>query len=435
MFKKVNGQLIGVPLMAPEGVGGAGGGTGSAAPELLKEIKSATDQLSKALEKQSEEIKQHGQTTDKTANQIKELEGNYEKLQKDLEAAKNSMNEMAVKFNRPGFGGAPEQVKTFGQQFTESEAYKSALTGNPTDMRTGLVNVKGGFFPAGQKDLTSATGALAGNAGHLVRAERMAGVITPLTQRLTIRDLLNASGTEANAIEYVEVTAVTNNAAPRAEGALAAQSELTFAVKQTAVKTISHYMVATNNILADAPELQNLIDTQLLAGLAIKEEQQLLYGDGTGENLTGFMVNTGTQDLGIMGATKNRLEHIRSALTKVRLAQLEATGIVLHPEDWEAIEMAKGSDGHYIWVSVNDGGIQRLFRVPVVDTTAIVKGEFLAGAFGQGAQLRDRQQAGIRIGEPNDFFLRGKKAVMAEERLALVNYRPQSFVKGSFATA
>lgn len=388
--------------------------------QISQEIKNVETQLISKLNEQEGQIKQFGTTNDSTVNNIKELEGKLEAFQTDL-------NDLMVKANRGQAQGGAQERKTAGQLFTESDQYKHAIQSNPHAPSTGLVDIKS-FH---KKELTS--GATSG--GALIVPERMPGVVTDPQRRMVIRDLLNARGTAANSIEYVEMTGFTNAAAPRAEGALAAESNITFDTKQTPVKTISHYVVATNNILADAGELQNIIDTQLLYGLDLEEESQLLYGDGTGENLTGLMVQSGVQNLGIKGTTKNYIEHLRTAFTKVRLAEMAATGLVLHPEDWETIEMAKGSDGHYIWVSVNDGGVQRLFRVPVVDTTAIVKGEFLTGAFGMGAQLRDREQAGIRIGEPNDFFLRGKKAVMAEERLALVTYRPEAFVKGTFAEA
>jgi HK97 family phage major capsid protein len=431
MFTKVGGKLVGVnPMFGPDGgAGGAGSAGGAAAGGEIKqlvgqintEIKNIETQLIKRLDEQQQQINQKGTTDDKTVNQIKELEGKLDLFQKDL-------NELVVKSNRGGGQGGAQERKTAGELFTGSDAYKAALQSNPSAPQTGLVDVKG-FFPSGRKELTSG----ANSGGELVIADRMPGIVTDPMQRMTIRNLLNTRPTTSNAIEYVEMTGFTNNAAPRAEGALAAESNLTFATKQTAVKTISHYVVATNNILADAGELQNVIDTQLLYGLQLEEESQILYGDGLGENLTGLMVQSGVQDLGYRGTVKNYIEHLRTAFTKVRLAEMAATGLVLNPEDWETIEMAKGSDGHYLWISINDGGVQRLFRVPVVDTTAMAVGEFLTGAFGMGAQLRDREQAGIRIGEPNDFFLRGKKAVMAEERLALVTYRPEAFVKGKFA--
>jgi HK97 family phage major capsid protein len=58
------------------------------------------------------------------------------------------------------------------------------------------------------------------------------------------------------------------------------------------------------------------------------------------------------------------------------------------------------------------------------------------GAFGLGAQLWDREQANIRVSEHHaDYFARNMLAILAEERLAITTYRPESFVKGVFTAA
>jgi HK97 family phage major capsid protein len=74
--------------------------------------------------------------------------------------------------------------------------------------------------------------------------------------------------------------------------------------------------------------------------------------------------------------------------------------------------------------------------VPVVQSTGLTEGAFLVGAFGLGAQLWDREQANIRVSEHHaDYFARNMLAILAEERLAITTYRPESFVKGVFTAA
>src|SRR5690606_32176801 len=108
-------------------------------------------------------------------------------------------------------------------------------------------------------------------------------------------------------------------------------------------------------------------------------------------------------------------------------------GVVLNHRDWAKIETLKGDDGHYLWVQVTVGGMRQLWRVPVVSTSAMNEGDFLTGAFGLAATLWDREQANIRVSESHaDFFVRNQVVILAEERLALANYRPEAFVNGSF---
>ena len=128
---------------------------------------------------------------------------------------------------------------------------------------------------------------------------------------------------------------------------------------------------------------------------------------------------------------------IRRAATLSFLAYYEPTGVVLHPNDWEDIELSKDEQGQYlVAVSVALGGQPRLWRMPVVDTPAIAEGTALIGAFGTGAQLYDREQASIRISEQHaDFFVRNAIVILAEQRLALAVKRPEAFVKVTFDAA
>jgi HK97 family phage major capsid protein len=119
------------------------------------------------------------------------------------------------------------------------------------------------------------------------------------------------------------------------------------------------------------------------------------------------------------------------------LAYYEPSGVVVHPSDWEKLELAKDAQGQYlIALSVAMGGEPKVWRMPVVDTPAIAQGTCLTGAFGTGAQLYDREQANIRISEQHsDFFIRNAIVILAEQRLALAVKRPEAFVKVTFDNA
>ena len=99
------------------------------------------------------------------------------------------------------------------------------------------------------------------------------------------------------------------------------------------------------------------------------------------------------------------------------------------------MEVLKNTTENYIWVSVNDGGVARMWRVPVVESDAITAGTFLVGAFKLGAQIWDRTGPSVRISEHHaSYFIQNMIAILAEERYALTIYRPGAFVTGSFAT-
>src|SRR5690606_30997209 len=115
----------------------------------------------------------------------------------------------------------------------------------------------------------------------------------------------------------------------------------------------------------------------------------------------------------------------------------EPTGVVMHPNDWEDIELTKDANGQYlIAVSVALGGQPRLWRLPVVDTPACPEGTAIVGAFGTAVQPYGRAPANMRISEQHaDFFIRNAIVILAEQRLAMAVKRPESIVVVSFDSA
>jgi HK97 family phage major capsid protein len=128
-----------------------------------------------------------------------------------------------------------------------------------------------------------------GGAGDLIVPQRIPGIIEQRFRKLRVRDLLPVGRTSSNSLEFVQESGFTNSAAPVAEGALKPESSISFDLQTAPVRTIAHYMIASVQILADVPQLQSFIDTRLRIGLAIEEEDQILSGDGTGQNLLGLI--------------------------------------------------------------------------------------------------------------------------------------------------
>ena len=175
------------------------------------------------------------------------------------------------------------------------------------------------------------------------------------------------------------------------------QSDLKFDIRTAAVTTIAAWVLATRQILDDAPMLQSYIDGRLRYGLAYAEELQLLHGDGTGTNLHGIYTQaTAFADPGVVPLPQ-RLDVLRFAMLQATLAEYQATGFVLHPTDWAGIELTKDSQGRYIIGDPKAESQPRVWGLPVVATQAMLLGKFLIGAFRQGAQIFDRQNATVEL--------------------------------------
>ena len=343
----------------------------------------------------------------------------------------------------------PTQYKTIGDQFTDSEEFKSLANGrnganmpNPWQYE-GSLTTKDAY---GYKDVYSSLPT--GTPGQFGTIQRDPIVIPPQRTK-RVRDLFPTRRTTAAIIEYFRMTGFTNAAAAVGERSgspevftAKPQTTFTFVGEQAPVRTLAHWEAAHRNVLADEPQLRSIIDNELMYGLRLHEDAQILNGAGTGENLTGVLQTTGIQTYAwSAGATlpvpDTKADAIRRAATLSFLAYYEPTGVVMHPNDWEDIELTKATDGQYlVAVSVALGGEPRVWRLPVIETPAIAEGTALVGAFGTGAQLYDREQANIRVSEQHsDFFVRNAIVILAEQRLALAVKRPEAFVKVTFDAA
>ena len=354
------------------------------------------------------------------------------------------------------------EIKSIGEMFLESAEFKSLANGRNGANMVAPWQVKASFTGGLMvKDVYSAlpnTSVSNSRIGSFGTVQRDAMVTQPMRTK-RVRDLFPVRTTTAAVIEYFRQLGFTtpiqagyaysagvNSASTVAERnnannafALKPQSSFSFVGEQAPVRTLAHWEAAHRNVLADEPQLRSIIDNELMYGLRLLEDNQILNGDGAGENLLGVLNTPNIQEYAWSdGATTpvadTKADAIRRAATLSFLAYYEPSGIVLHPNDWEDIELTKDEQGQYlVAVSVAMGGEPRVWRMPVVDTPAIAEGTGLVGAFGTAAQLYDREQASIRISEQHsDFFVRNAIVILAEQRLALAVKRPEAFVKVDF---
>lgn len=222
------------------------------------------------------------------------------------------------------------------------------------------------------------------------------------------------------------------------ETKLKPNASVKFELLTATVKTLAHALPASRQVLNDLEGLRAHIDGRLVEGLMLSEEYSILYGDGSNDQLQGIMTHPRVQSYAWSSgpATDTKLDALRRAITLANKANYPVDAIVIGDDDWEDIELAKGSDGHYIWVTVVDGGQPRVWRVPVVITNAMASGDALVGAFGLGIALWDREEASIRIAEQHaDYFAKNMVLILAEERITTTLYRPEAFVKVDLSTA
>lgn len=388
--------------------------------DLAKEVKDsfakAQDEAKAIAEKALHEAKKTGDLTAQTKEKADEALLKMNELNEKL-------SEMEQKLARRGTS-SDGAYKSLGQSFVENDTVKSLLESSSKRGRA-EIEVK--------QIITSLTTDAAGSAGDAIARHRIAGIQEMPERRMTVRDLITPGTTDSNAIEYVKETGFTNSAAPVAEGVAVAQSDIKLDLVTSPVKSVGHMMKASRQILDDAPQLASFIDGRLRYGLAYAEESQLLYGDGTGENLLGLVPQATAYNAPITLASPTSLDVLRLAQLQVVLAEYPATGYVMNPIDWAWIELLKDDQGRYIIGQPQGNAQATLWGLPVVLTQAMQVDKFLTGAYKLGAQIFDRMSTRVEIATENeDDFKKRLVSIMADERLSLATYRPQAFIYGDF---
>ncbi len=391
---------------------------------LTVALKEATDEVKKQAEATNTEIKNLGTVTAETKE-------NADKALLAMNTIDTRLTEIEQKMSRRG-SDEPTEIKSLGQQVVENEEVKAAL--EQGDRFKGKVNVE-------LKNITSASTTGTSATTGLVVADRQGFLQLP-NRPLMIRDLLMPGRTNSGNIEYPKETLFTNNAATVAEnpGTAKPQSDITYTLVNTPVRTIAHWIKASRQIMADAPQLQSQIDGRLRYGLGYAEDLQLLLGDGTGTNLNGMMPQATAYSAATTGLAETagvtKIDRLRLALLQATLALYPSSGIVLNPADWAGIELTKDTQGRYIFANPTAMAGPVMWGKPVVESLAMTINLFLVGAFKMAVQIFDREDANVLISsEDQDNFVKNMITILAEERLALAVYRPAALIKGDFTGA
>lgn len=380
------------------------------ADEAIKSFKAGQKELTDELKAQA---KANGETSSKALEKA-------EKLAESLSGISAQILDLEQKMaDNVKSGKAP--VETLGQMVIKSDAFKEYAQGSTSKMKVQANTI------IGQE------GSPLENSDTLVAPQRLAGIIPGAFRLLRIRDILPQGTTNSNAVEYVRELAFTNDAAETNEGVTKPESDITFELVTTPVKTIAHWLKASKQVLDDAPALQSYIDTRLRYGVEYRIDAQILNGNGTNPNISG-LTDSGNYTAFTAVTGENALDSINRAIYAVYAADYAPTAIVMNPADWGAIERLKvnaGTDDRYI--VGNPTGIlgPMLWGLPVIVSNAMTQGNFMVAAFDIAAQVWNRSGVVVEMFEQDeDNVQKNLLTIRAEARLAVAVYRPASIQYG-----
>jgi HK97 family phage major capsid protein len=375
-------------------------------------MKSRDTEMDVVIKKTAEDITAFGKIQEGTKDAIAELTKTATGFHGRLHDIEQKMANVVL---------TPERALSLGEKFTADPklaAYAELAKS---------VGKSSYRYPV--KTITS----LVGSAGQGIFPDRLPGVIEEPLRPLSIRDLLDSGTTSSNSIEWVRENVLTINADVVSEGALKPESNITYELVDVPVRTIAHWIRASKQVLADFKLLMSMINGRMRWGLKIVEENQLLFGDGVGQNILGLVPQATPYNTALNVAGDTMIDTIRHAILQVRLAFYPASGTVMSPTDWHNLELTKDNENRYMMASPSSRTPPMLWGYPVVESDGMSLGEFLVGAFRMAATVLDREEAAILLStEDQDNFVRNLVTILCEERLALAVTRPRAFVHGGF---
>jgi len=413
-----------------------------------EELKAALTEHGQQIDKKLEELNKKYMNGEKASNEeIESLKSeikSYNEKQAEIDKQMNdqfkSMQEQIDKQNielQKAMKNPVDEAKSLRQVIYDSlntEEYKAAVSEIGTKKGKFNFSVKAAAPVLESTNLT----------GEVVPPTRVPGVVYDPTRPEHARDIIKGGQTSSNVVFFTEESGYTDGANVVAEGDASGLTDFTLAESSETVKDIATYLKISKNMLSDLPFLSSYIATRVPAKLKIKEDYQILYGDGTGSNLNGLVTNAaalvpGTFATGSANAVVNPNlgDLLAVAMNQLKVGYYGPTKIVLNPTDLTAYRNKKTSTDKYLADPRFEfrGGLAFFNGIQILETTMLTAGTYLVGDFNLGAQLFDRKQLTLNFYEQDsDNVEKRMVTVELNERLALVTYRSAAFVTGTIAT-
>lgn len=380
---------------------------------IMKSLETVEANLAKMSEKADGEMKTNGKVSAETKAALEQIGT----TQREFADRLTQLEQKGVL--RPE---GEAKADSWGEQFVKSASFEAFRAGGSQKARFEVKNTLTG------SDAT-------------VAPDRRLGIVPGASNRLTIESLYSSIPTTSNAIEYTKEASFTNSAAEAAEGAAKAESAVTFSLVNMPVSTVAHWIKISRQLAMDNVALAAYVDARMRYGVQRKVETQLVSGDGTAPNISGFLDSGNFTAHGYadaaLGSVLKKLVLIRKIIGDLEVAGYEPSGIVFNPADWATIECdLLISTSNAVRVSYDQAGNPVLFGVPVVKSVGMTADTFAVGDFRSHGNIYNREGVVVQMSESDsDNFTKNLITLRAERRLALTSEVPAAIRSGDLTPA
>lgn len=372
-----------------------------------------------------------------------ELKKAKEELQEEISSAKGTSQKalekaeaIEAKMATSNFGGGAGAPQTFYNELGQK------LSARANDLKEFKLSKKGfGAVELQEKAVGNMGSSTNLTGSYFVTPTQVPGVFQKPFESAHMRDFLPVGQTNSNTIRYIVDNGGEGGPTTVAEAGTKPQIDRDLEIKDSPVRKIATYFRVPEEMIDDIPYLQGFLAAIGVEEVMLVEDTQILYGDGTGQNLSGF--NTlGTAfaaGTSVIGASANEFDVIGAAKKQIRVSKIGGNLVALiNPVNYYDMRYKrKDTTNNYIFMGGGNGIDPGLNwdGVRIVEHTAVTAGDFFVFS-PSAAMIFDRAGITVRFyDQDQDNAIKNLITIVIEKRLALAVYRPLGIIKGTFATA
>ena len=259
-------------------------------------------------------------------------------------------------------------------------------------------------------------------------------------RRPFVSDYVNSGVAESNNLSWVEYQNPDGSPAAIAEGVLKPALDFDIVVASENIRKIPAFMKVSKEMLDDISFMRSEINYDLMERLSLFVDGELLTGDGTGNNLNGIITQSTAFAAGTFAAAidnANNYDVLRVAYNQIILSNFMPNVVFMNPSDIAAMQLTKGTDGHYVqfpYVSID--GTRLMGDVQIISNTGVPADTFVM-ADGSKASVFTKENMSITVGYENDDFTKNLVTILAEWRglIRIQGNDTLAFVSGGFTAA
>lgn len=351
----------------------------------------------------------------------------------DVKALTDGFDELQLKMKAGTSFGMP---KTFHNELGEKLQKRSTDLKNFKSQKRGFGEIELEAKAVG--NMASAT-SLTGS--YFVPPTVVPGIDVKPYEQVHMRNLLPVGTTNSNVVRYVRDNGGEGGPAMVAEGGTKPQIDRDLQIYDANVRKMATYFRVPEEMIDDIPYLQSFLSQIGLEEVMAVEDAQVLYGDGTGQNLSGLFTNATAFAAGTsVVAAPNNFDVLLAARKQARVAKYNPSIALVSPIDFFDMVEKKDTTNNYLFHGGGNGldlagVLTTRTGLRIIEHTAVTAGDFLVFDPSKAA-IFDRTGTTVRFyDQDQDNAIKNLITIVIEKRLALPIYQPAAFIKGTFTTA